>query len=184
MTTANSAGAFEVPAIEPAWIASPDGWWWITEAGGPKFQVAETATFFFARSGSWLRDRLKKGWFADENGNPPDIERSPGGESAFRRFTLSDIEHMLWAYYRRRATAEAEQYLGHQIGGVKGEARMERYQSEMADMTYKLRIGIDLVKWLGRLHGIVPPPSVFLAGALSDAITEIRRLQMMVGEGG
>jgi hypothetical protein len=165
--------AFTVPPAYPSWIEQPGPQpWWINQPGGPEFQVKEVAKIFFRRSGSWLRMRMQpsenhpSGWFTDGEGNPLQYTRVHGKveDYSFRRFSLRDVERMLWSYYRHEAGDITRWYQSLDKPGRRGEQRMLRYQQMMTEATYRLQAGIELVKWIGRLYGLVPPPSVTTAG--------------------
>jgi hypothetical protein len=171
---------FEVPPAHPVWVAPPGGGFW-TDYGrlpgkGPTFSVKEAAKIFFAMSGSWLRMRMQPdarhpaGWFTEEDGiTPLQVNRVTGKDASysFRRFTLNDIERMSWSFYRHEATAAVEFYTGMVQTGKRGEHRMKRYQEMMSEATYRLEASVNVVKWIGRLYGIVPPPVMVKTESIS-----------------
>lgn len=95
----------------------------------PVFGVEATAQMFFARSGSWLRMRMRPhppefphGYFVLD-GKPLKIRRT---KSDARIFSLADIEPMAWAL-AQNGVIDSDQ----------------------------LTAIIQLVKWSARLHGIL-----------------------------
>lgn len=167
---------FTVPAEWPTWLEAPGTRWWITRDGGPEFQVKEVAKIFFRKSGSWLRMRMQPahghpaGWFTDDAGAPLEYTRVRGKveDYSFRRFTLADIERMLWSYYRHESEEITTWYRSLHRTGKRGDQRMDRYQQVMTDATYRLWTGLEIIKWIGRLYGIVPPPAVHTTGSTSE----------------
>jgi len=72
----------------------------------PAFNVDQVAKFFFARSGSWLRFRMRPDedhphtWLVLD-GAPIDIQRKdPEDTGSARVFSVADIEPMAWSLYR------------------------------------------------------------------------------------
>jgi hypothetical protein len=71
----------------------------------PRFNVEETAKIFFAKSGSWLRFRMRP---SDEHpdtwlvldGKPIQIQRkNPADDQSHRVFSLAEIEPMAWSLH-------------------------------------------------------------------------------------
>jgi hypothetical protein len=167
---------FDIPPAFPSWVRPSDGEWWITsDSQALTFSVKEVAKIFFRKSGSWLRMRMQEpgpetpggdrhpaGWFTGEDITVPlQVNRVQGRAETyeFRRFTLQDVERMIWSLYRHEVIETVHWYGSMQQTGKRGEHRLERYNAMMAESTLNLEIRIELVKWMGRLYGLVPMPA-------------------------
>ena len=164
--------SFEIPPAFPVQLQPPNDYryWILTEDTQVTFGVKEVAWLFFKRSGSWLRGRLQAepestrhpmGWFTEEDVNVPLSVNWAEGKDAdyrYRRFTLYDIERMLWSYYRHDRDEIVWWYKNIEQTGKRGEDRLSRYNERMENAHRQLEIGLGIVKSIGRHFGLVPMP--------------------------
>jgi hypothetical protein len=166
---------FDIPPAFPAWIQPEDGEWWIaTDSEAITFSVKEVAKIFFKKSGSWLRMREKPtedipgrerhpaGWFTEEDITVPiQVHREQGKAETYeyRRYTLRDLERMAWSMYRHEVIEHVWWYGSQHQTGKRAATRLRRYNELMAESVMQLEVRIELVKWMGRLYGLIPMPS-------------------------
>lgn len=139
--------------VVPDGIAPPDRRFWLAyedlpvDRFGlpvPRFNVIQTASFFFARSNSWLRAFIRQGQFVldgeplvfsriprfvqdEDTGEFKPAERAEGEErNDPRYFSLADVERMAYALAQQGSISE-----------------------------HTLMCAIQLVKWEARIHGIL-----------------------------
>ena len=181
---------YDVPPAVPQHLRNPDDedGLWIDGARlavlrrqdkEPTFGVKDLAMTFFAKSGSWLRMRSQPpkdpepgtqaarhpmGWFTvwGDIWTPLKINRVKGKDDTyeFRRFTLQDAELMLWSFWEHEVADAVNYFTGIVQTGKRGEHRMARYQQMVSDAEHHLNTGLQVVKWIGRLHGVTPMPVV------------------------
>jgi hypothetical protein len=163
--------------------------WWITSGAGLTFSVKEAAKIFFRKSGSWLRMRLQPvrdaepgerhpmGWFTEEDFSVPlqvNLVQGKADTYQFRRFTLLDIERMLWSLYRHETAETVWWYTSMTQTGKRGDHRLERYNQMMAGITTRLETGLELVKWMGRLYDLIEmPPRQVLPAQEEELIPDL-----------
>lgn len=164
--------SFEIPPVYPFWLQAPNGhqYWILTQDDQLTFGVKEVAWLFFKRSGSWLRGRLQpepenprhpKGWFTEEDINVAlSVNWAEGSDAdyRYRRFTLYDIERMLWSMYRHDRDEIVFWYRSIEQTGKRAEDRLSRYNDRIEAARRHLEIGLGMVKWMGRQFGLVPMP--------------------------
>lgn len=179
---------YDIPPAFPAWIQPAEGDWWITsDSEVLTFSVKEAAKIFFDKSGSWLRMREKPsgdmpgeerhpaGWFTEEDVTVPlTVNREQGRAETYeyRRYTLLDIERMVWSLYRHEVIEHVWWYSSMHQTGKRASNRLRRYNELMDDSVMRLEIRIELVKWMARLYGLIPmpplPPGAFADETVKD----------------
>ena len=166
---------FDVPPAFPVWLKPAGRNWWVgPEHDDLTFAVKEAAQIFFNRSASWLRgqfapkedpepdERHPMGYFTEADVTVPLMINTVQSEVAsyeYRRFTLNNVEQMLWSQYLHDQIENVWWYTHIEQTGKRGEHRLMRYNQMMEGSQQRLESGLEVVKAIARVRGYIPRPS-------------------------